>query len=169
MPEEANDPNDETKESAGPSGGFFKGGPGLGQLIFKFIELIFCIVSVALISEGAEETFFKIKMQFHHVILAYGTFVGYIIINSVLILGRFLSEPIGLRVSLLYSIIGAGLFFVTSIFLFVDKANMENYVFYPRDYIKNMWLASACFALINALVFVGDTIFTFVKREDFDY
>ncbi|KRT80333.1 hypothetical protein AMK59_8145 [Oryctes borbonicus] len=169
MPEDASDPNDETKDSTVERGGFFKGGPGLGQLVFKLIELIFCIVSVALISEGAEETFFKIKMQFHHVILAYGTFVGYIIINSILILGRILSEPIGLRASLLYSIVGAGLFFVTSIFLFVDKANIDNYIFYPRDYVRNMWTASACFSLINALVFVGDTIFTFMKREDFDY
>ncbi|KAK9681348.1 hypothetical protein QE152_g38380 [Popillia japonica] len=170
MPEEASDPNDETNDSGRQQrGGVVKSSPGLWQIIFKLIELIFCIASVALISEAAAETFFKIKIQFHHVILAYSTFVSYIIINAILILSRLLSEPIGLRASLLCSIVGAALFFITSILLFVDKSNIDNYIYYPRDYVRNMWTASASIALINALVFVVDTVFTFMKRDEFDY
>lgn len=168
MPEDVEDSRDETKQHAAHGRESLKISSGFWQLAFKFIELVFCIVSVALIAEPAEEIYRKGKIPFHHVILAYSTFVSYIIISLLIILGRVMNEPLGLRSSILYTIVGAGLFFVTSVLLFVDKPTLEDVIRYPRDYVRNMWVASAAFALINALVFIGDTVYAFMRRDDYE-
>lgn len=107
------------------------------------------------------------KTHLHHVSLIYGTFIGFTIINSVFIFSRLLRDRIPVKTSILYSITAAVLFAITGILMIADKRQLTKHAyFYPHLHLIEMLIISATFSLLNAVIFIIDTVLTYKYAPD---
>ncbi|KAH1016789.1 hypothetical protein HUJ04_007959 [Dendroctonus ponderosae] len=138
------------------------------QLILKVLQLIVCALCFAFFFQPANQSANIAKHHLEEVGLIFLAFVGYMHINVIFIVSRCIKDKIPFRVSALFSLIAAILFFVAGILLIVDRRNKFQGAYYePHVYLASMLSAATALSFINAVLFAVDGVYTFILRQDF--
>ncbi|XP_058811336.1 uncharacterized protein LOC131676233 [Topomyia yanbarensis] len=91
--------------------------------------------------------------------LATGTFCGFIVILTTVMIGYLMKAHIHRRLNLFYSLLGCGLFLTSGVFII--KAWEHAY----RTRTRDLAITKGSVALINGVIFLMDAIFTFRDRK----
>ncbi|CAG9773998.1 unnamed protein product [Ceutorhynchus assimilis] len=138
------------------------------QLILKIIQLVFCCLCLGMYFPPANQSANLAKHHLEQVGLIFLAFIGYILINAVFIVSRCLKDKIPFRISALFSLIAALLFFVSGILLIVDRRDKFQGTHYePHMYLASMLSAATVFSFVNAVLFAVDGVYTFILKLDF--
>jgi len=121
-------------------------------LLFKVIELIFSGLCIALIVVK--------DLALIHPLLTAGTFVGFAIILGILIIALVINHPVEKRLDMIISIVGVCLFMASGAVI-IDYYNNTTTLFNLNKEYKNYGLALGSMAIIDAVVFLVDLVFTF--------
>ncbi|XP_028136886.1 uncharacterized protein LOC114331497 [Diabrotica virgifera virgifera] len=137
------------------------------QLGIKLLELLICAACMGFIHDPALTSGLG-KSHMVHVGIMYTAFTGYMVINCVLILGRWMGDSVPYKTVALFALVGASLFLITCILLTVDRFYlMKHYFYHPNMHLLTMMTTSIVFAFINVVVFSVDALFTYIRKEDF--
>lgn len=97
----------------------------------------------------------------HHISLIFATYIGYMLIITLFLLGRIFQDRLPYKTSAIFSLVGAALFLTTGCVIFSEKDYLSrNNFFHPNMYMFNMLITSGVFAIVNFAVFVIDAILT---------
>ncbi|XP_058448514.1 uncharacterized protein LOC131428528 [Malaya genurostris] len=91
--------------------------------------------------------------------VATGSFCGYIVILSTVMVGYLMKAHVHRRQNLFYSLLGCGLFLTSGVFII--KAWEHAY----RTRTRDLAITKGSVALINGIIFLMDTVFTFRDRK----
>ncbi|XP_077286245.1 uncharacterized protein LOC143911282 [Arctopsyche grandis] len=129
----------------------------------KIIELLFAIFCIGLIVDPVN--YGRLQNNLHHIAMIFTAFGGYMIVNSVLILGRLSGERIGWKTSVTFSLVGAVVFTAAGGVIISDWTKyMYNHVYHPSKHYMDMMISSGVFAIFSAAIYVVDAILTY--REE---
>ncbi|XP_001660924.2 uncharacterized protein LOC5573526 [Aedes aegypti] len=121
--------------------------------IIKFLELCLAVACTVLhyysFDDGDLVTGF----------LATGTFCGYIVILTTVMVGYLMKAHIHRRLNLFYSLLGCALFLTAGIFI------IEAWEHAFRTRTRDLAITKGSIAIINGVIFLMDTIFTFRERK----
>nr|XP_029720579.1 uncharacterized protein LOC115262319 [Aedes albopictus] len=134
-----------------PFGSTSPGRPPLS--IIKFLELCLAIACTVLhyysFDDGDLVTGF----------LATGTFCGYIVILTTIMVGYLMKAHVHRRLNLFYSLLGCALFLTAGVFI------IEAWEHAFRTRTRDLAITKGSIAIINGVIFLMDTIFTFRERK----
>jgi hypothetical protein len=102
----------------------------------------------------------------HHVGIMYTAYIGFILINTLLLISRVIGDRIPYLTVVLFALNGAGLFLITGILLLIDRKKLTRGVFHPKLYLLTMMTISVSFAFANVVVFIVEAFFTYKRRQD---
>lgn len=178
------DAESSNKGDVEPKGGLFQAVLEHWQVLVKIVELvsgkvgfflkqqkmmspfqILCAICVGIIYEPLNSLGVG-KSRLHHVGVMFTAYTGYIVINTVLLIGRALKDTIPYKTSTIFSMCGAILHLVAVCLLANDRSNYTREKAATPARLEAM-LVSIVIAAINALVFAMEGVFTFIRREDF--
>lgn len=135
------------------------------QIIIKLIELLLCIAALVFVCEPAKVTGLG-SSHMHHIGIMYTAYTGYILIISVLLLGRYMGDRLPYKTSMIFSVCGASIFLITATLLISTRSHLTRmHIFHPNAYLMVMLMTSIIIAFINAIVFVIDAVLTFRRQE----
>ncbi|CAO1413626.1 unnamed protein product [Diamesa hyperborea] len=121
--------------------------------VIKFLELCLSIVCCYLhfysFDDGDLVTGF----------IATGTFCGYVIILIAIMAGYMMKASINKRINLFYSLMGSGLFMVSGVFI------IQAWEHAFRTRTRDLAITKGAVSLINGIIFLMDTIFTFREKK----
>ncbi|XP_001866470.2 uncharacterized protein LOC6049759 [Culex quinquefasciatus] len=121
--------------------------------IIKFLELCLTIACTVLhyysFDDGDLVTGF----------LSTGTFCGYIVILTTVMVGYLMKAHVHRRLNLFYSLLGCALFLTSGVFI------IEAWEHAFRTRTRDLAITKGSIAIINGVIFLMDTIFTFRERK----
>ncbi|XP_050099123.1 uncharacterized protein LOC126579659 [Anopheles aquasalis] len=121
--------------------------------IIKFLELSLAITCTALhyysFDDGDLVTGF----------LATGTFCGFIVILITIMAGYLIKAHLHRRLSIFYSLLGCSTFLTSGIFI------IEAWEHAFRTRTRDLAITKGSISIINGVIFLMDTIFTFRERK----
>ncbi|XP_055611632.1 uncharacterized protein LOC129758196 [Uranotaenia lowii] len=91
--------------------------------------------------------------------LSTGTFCGYIVILTTVMVGYLMKAHIHRRLNLFYSLLGCALFLTSGVFI------IEAWEHAFRTRTRDLAITKGSIAIINGVIFMMDTIFTFRERK----
>ncbi|XP_065092535.1 uncharacterized protein LOC135713355 [Ochlerotatus camptorhynchus] len=91
--------------------------------------------------------------------LATGTFCGYIVILTTVMVGYLMKAHVHRRLNLFYSLLGCALFLTAGVFI------IEAWEHAFRTRTRDLAITKGSVAIINGVIFLMDTIFTFRERK----
>ncbi|XP_033218950.1 uncharacterized protein LOC117174197 [Belonocnema kinseyi] len=131
----------------------------------KVIELVCCIISIALLVGALDNKSHKQLMNFHHVGLIFTSISGYILINSIIIVCYLIGEKQPKKMALLFAALGCLLCFASGVVLIYDWDKYDsNFIFQNSNKYLDQMLSSGIFAILASVVFALDT--HFIKKYD---
>ncbi|XP_071443873.1 uncharacterized protein [Hetaerina americana] len=119
--------------------------------LLKWVELILAIVSIALLRDASTYPSANIDKM----VVCYFTLAGYILINSIIIVGLFKGEQMGSITILLFLVCG-GVLWISSGAFMIEFYDSKVFNSYANDRL----LASGIISLVNGVVFLTDAFFT---------
>ncbi|XP_049283569.1 uncharacterized protein LOC125763905 [Anopheles funestus] len=121
--------------------------------IIKFLELSLAVTCTTLhyysFNDGDLVTGF----------LATGTFCGFIVILFTVMAGYLMKAHLNRRLSIFYSLLGCGCFLTSGVFI------IEAWEHAFRTRTRDLAITKGSIAVINGVIFLMDTIFTFRERK----
>ncbi|XP_066258282.1 uncharacterized protein [Euwallacea similis] len=137
------------------------------QLILKILELLLCALCLGMFIEPTKQAANMSKIYVEQVAVILLAFAGYLLINAIFIVSRCIKDKIPFRISSLFSLVAAILFFVSGILLIADrKKKFQGYWEIQMSWIS-MLSAATVFTFVNAVLFAVDGVYTFLLKEDF--
>lgn len=121
------------------------------SFLLKWVELALAVVCIALLRDA---TIFP-SSDIDKLAVAYMTICGYLLINTVLIIGLFQGEQMPKTLSLLFLGAGGVLWITTGAFM-IEHYDSKVVSSKSRDKL----LAAAIIALVNGVVYLVDGFFT---------
>ncbi|XP_014237027.1 uncharacterized protein LOC106659155 [Trichogramma pretiosum] len=141
------------------------------SIMFKVAEVVLAVFAVGLIVDPFN-SFHQIflhqpKPKLDDIALIYVTLAGYLIINSVLVIGHLLGDRMPKRTSLLFTGVGTILHLVAGSLMVHNWRKLHSnyaYVYNDNTYASkqyaDMLIAGSFFTFVDALVFGVDVFYT---------
>ncbi|XP_058127354.1 uncharacterized protein LOC131291246 [Anopheles ziemanni] len=121
--------------------------------VIKFLELCLAVACTTLhyysFDDGDLVTGF----------LATGTFCGFIVILSTIMAGYLIKAHLHRRLAIFYSLLGSACFLTSGVFI------IEAWKHAFRTRMRDLAITKGSIAIINGVIFLMDTIFTFRERK----
>uniref|UniRef100_A0A182JEN2 Uncharacterized protein n=1 Tax=Anopheles atroparvus TaxID=41427 RepID=A0A182JEN2_ANOAO len=121
--------------------------------VIKFLELCLAVACTTLhyysFDDGDLVTGF----------LATGTFCGFIVILTTIMAGYLIKAHLHRRLSVFYSLLGCTCFLTSGVFI------IEAWKHAFRTRMRDLAITKGSIAIINGVIFLMDTIFTFRERK----
>ncbi|XP_058797845.1 uncharacterized protein LOC131668040 [Phymastichus coffea] len=141
------------------------------SVILKVVEVVISVFCIGLIVDpfNSFNTLFRYepRPKLDDIVFIYITLGGFIIVNTICILGHLLGDRMPKRTSLLFSVTGSILHVIAGILIIVNHRKLSgNYgIFYNNNQYASkqymdMMIASCFFTFVNALLFGIDVLFT---------
>ncbi|XP_069685013.1 uncharacterized protein [Periplaneta americana] len=125
------------------------------QFLLKVVELSLSIICVGLIVDPINH---KMQLNMHHVALVYATFAGYIVVNTVIIIGQVKAERMPQYMWALLSFTAGAVFLAAGSVIIDDWRNLWGglkHMGYSKQYM-DMMIASGIIAIFNAFIYFVD-------------
>ncbi|XP_050305855.1 uncharacterized protein LOC126742997 isoform X2 [Anthonomus grandis grandis] len=139
------------------------------QLCAKTVELIFCVLCLALIMEPAKRGYLA-QLHLDHFSIIFPTFIGYMTVVSIFLSAKLLQDKIPYKTGFLFSAVASWSFFASGVLLTLDRKEQYFYderFFKPPDYVLYMLQSCIGFSYLSAIVFGVEAWFIWKFKEDF--
>ncbi|XP_066153406.1 uncharacterized protein [Euwallacea fornicatus] len=137
------------------------------QLMLKIVELLLCALCLGMFIEPTKQSANMSRIYVEQVAVILLAFAGYLLINAIFIVSHFIKDKIPFRISTLFSLVAAILFFVSGILLTADRKKKFQGYWEVQMSSVSMLSAATVFAFVNAVLFAVDGVYTFILKEDF--
>lgn len=131
------------------------------QVIFKFIEMILCIVCMVTINDPVQNSQVRVFITQTTVAICYATYGSHLMYAIVFLVGKLMHHEWPWKSTTALAFIASLLFVICSISLAKDWTDANERQFWPPNQQRlNFLLETAILSAINALVYLTDAILT---------
>ncbi|KAK9882952.1 hypothetical protein WA026_001169, partial [Henosepilachna vigintioctopunctata] len=127
----------------------------------------FCLICLFFAAEAVKITGLG-SSHMNHIAIMFTAFTGFLLINLLLVLNKFLGEKMPYKTVSMYAFLGSTFFLITTILLIVCRTFLKKHYGYTSDMnLMSNLMISLSFSFLNCIIFAADAIYTFKKMEDF--
>lgn len=129
------------------------------QIIFKFIEMVLCIVCMVTINDPVQNSRIRVFVTQTTVAICYATYGSHLMYSIVFLVGKLMHHEWPWKSTTALACIASVLFIICSISLANDWSDAKERHFWPPNQQRlNFLLETAILSAINALVYLIDAI-----------
>lgn len=133
----------------------------------QFLFQLVCATCFALFYDPAQGTRIG-KSHLGILGVVYTTFSGFLIINLMFLISRFMKDRISYKTNIIFCTAGFAMFVLTGILLLKAKSDLQPHnFFHPHTHHLVMILTTVFFSFVNAGIFAIDVILHCKFKKDF--